>query len=275
MVSHPTEVFASSLREGHRRLNRSWLDLGATGCLGGLSIVIGSTTADTASGLLRSGGMAPTQAHLIGALLFPLGFFVLVQIRAELLTENFLVPVNAVLDGLARPVKLLRLWAGSAVANVGAAIAVTWVAAIPSVFPPGAHREFIEVAEQKMSQPLGALFASAALAGAVITVMTLAMLRESPGGWVVVFAAGYILNAAGLQHVIVDSVDVWLGIWAGAPIAAGDWFVRNFLPCLLMNTVGGIGLATIPHYLQVYHERGEVVQDVREEVGAAPPRRRF
>jgi formate-nitrite transporter family protein len=271
----PVEIFASSLRLGVRRLERPWLDLAATGLLGSLSIVLASVLAATAAGLLRASGVPPGISHLGGALLFPLGFMVLLQVRAELFTENFLVPVNAVLDRLAPARLLLRLWAGTLVTNVLGAVAATWLFALPNVFPESVRAVFTEIADERMyRQSAGSLAASSVIAGFVITLMTLAMLRETVGGWVAVFAAGFLLYAADLHHVVVDTVDIWLGIWAGSHIAIPDWLLRNLLPVLVMNVIGGIGLATLPHYLQIYQRRDEVLQDVKEDLGAAPHRRR-
>lgn len=273
--AEPVDLFAESLREGYRRLQRPWHEIAATGFIGALAVLIGSLAADTAAGLLHEGGVAKPAAHLAGALFFPFGFFILVQVRAELFTENFLVPVNATLEGLCGFGRLLRLWIGTLIANIVAGIALARVVTIPGVFPDSVRMQFIAGAEQRMAQPLPALLASALLAGVLITLMTMATLRESGGAWIVVFAAGFLLSAGTVQHVIVSAVDIWLGIWAGAAVSPAAWLTRELVPALLANMVGGLALATLPHYLQVYHQRTEAIQDVKEEVGAVPPRRRI
>jgi formate-nitrite transporter family protein len=275
-ADEPTEIFANSLRDGVRRLRRPWVDLLATGFLGAMSVAIGALCADMASGLLHGAGVSQDAAKVVGALFFPLGFFFLVQIKAELFTENFLVPVNCILDGLAAPRQLLRLWAGAIAGNVVGCIFVARLATVPSVLPQPVIRTFVHVTDEKvLVQPLPAVLISGLLGGFLITLMTLGVLRGGLGGWMALFASGFLINVGTLQHCIVNTVDIWLGIFAGAHVTPLGWLVRNFLPVAAANVAGGVTLATIPHYLQVFHTRREALQDVKEEVGTVGARRRL
>src|SRR3954470_18264198 len=58
-------------------------------------------------------------AHLAGALAFGLGFVFLVVGRGELFTENFLVPISAVVARRSRPAGVLRLWLVTFLGNYG------------------------------------------------------------------------------------------------------------------------------------------------------------
>src|SRR4051794_8721299 len=97
----PAEIWEEGLDEGGRRLARGSLGLAATGVAGGadvfLSIVV---LAATAGGLHAA--MPEATAHVLAALTFGVGFVFITLGRAELFTENFLIPVGAVWAGRAR-----------------------------------------------------------------------------------------------------------------------------------------------------------------------------
>jgi formate-nitrite transporter family protein len=80
-------TFDRTVDEGRQRLGRSWLQLTATGLLGGLDIGVGVLAfllVDHLSG-----------EPLLSGLAFATGFIALTMARSELFTENFLVPVVA------------------------------------------------------------------------------------------------------------------------------------------------------------------------------------
>ena len=99
------DAFARSVEEGVVRLERSSVSLVATGLVGGLDVGVGVF----ALFIL----VEQTDQHLLGAIGFGIGFLSLTLARSELFTENFLVPINAVVAGRAPWWTVLRLWAGS------------------------------------------------------------------------------------------------------------------------------------------------------------------
>src|SRR5579884_1499364 len=81
-------TFDRLVDEGTQRLGRSWSGLLATGFLGGLDVGVGVL----ALLLLEEA----THSALLGGLGLSLGFVALTLARSELFTEDFLVPVAAV-----------------------------------------------------------------------------------------------------------------------------------------------------------------------------------
>ena len=77
------ETFDRTVDEGRQRLGRSWLQLIATGLLGGLDIGVGVLALLLVEHL--------TGDPLLSALAFAAGFIALTMARSELFTENFLV----------------------------------------------------------------------------------------------------------------------------------------------------------------------------------------
>src|SRR5918997_5284449 len=81
--------------EGQQRLGRSWSGLLSTGFLGGLDAGVGVLAL-----LLVEHA---THSVLLGGLAFSIGFIALALARSELFTEDFLVPVAAVVAQGAPP----------------------------------------------------------------------------------------------------------------------------------------------------------------------------
>ena len=57
-------------------------------------------------------------SKVLAALAFTIGFIALTLARGELFTEDFLVPVTAIIADRARPRELARLWVGTGVMNL-------------------------------------------------------------------------------------------------------------------------------------------------------------
>ena len=97
----PSEIWEEAVEEGDRRLSRSASGLFATGAVGGLDIMLGVMGLVVVTGALES-VMPEESAHVFGSLAFGIGFVLLIVGRSELFTENFLVPVAAVISGARR-----------------------------------------------------------------------------------------------------------------------------------------------------------------------------
>ncbi len=78
----------ASIKEGEPRLTRTWPMLLATGTVGGIDVGMGVF----ALLLVKSA----THSDLLGGLAFSVGFIALLLANSELFTENFLVPLAAV-----------------------------------------------------------------------------------------------------------------------------------------------------------------------------------
>lgn len=246
------DAFERSVDEGKVRLERSLPSLVATGIVGGLDVGVGVFAMFIVH--QRTGNA------LLGALAFGIGFLALTLARSELFTENFLVPINAVVAGEAPWWSVLRLWVGTAVFNlVGAWIGMGLV----MMAFPLLRQTAVTTATHPIS--LGATregFASAVLAGAVITLMTwMEHSTESvPAKLLSAWAFAFVLAAAPLHHVIVISVEIFAGLQAGAPYGYGDW-LGTFAWAALGNVIGGVGLVTALRLLQVGPRE---VREVRE-----------
>jgi formate/nitrite transporter FocA (FNT family) len=105
----PDQIWTDSLDEGERRLRRGWTALAATGFAGGVDVFFSIVALAVASAALQAAMPEPT-AHLLASLTFGIGFVFITLGRAELFTENFLVPVAAVVSKRGTLGALLRMW---------------------------------------------------------------------------------------------------------------------------------------------------------------------
>ena len=156
------EAFDRLVEEGDDRLSRPLLPLLATGFLGGVDVGVGV--------LAYLVVKHETGNPLLGALAFTIGFVALLMARSELFTENFLVPVTAVVAGRGSIGQLARLWVVTLAMNLagGFVMAGMIVVALPDIRPTAieAGRHYAQLGVSWRS------FFLAVLAGTVITLLT-------------------------------------------------------------------------------------------------------
>lgn len=236
-------AFKEAVDEGTVRLRRSWPSLLATGLVGGIDLSIGVIALLVVKDA--------TGSTILGALAFTTGFIALSLARSELFTENFFVPVAAVVAQTARVRDLIRLWLGTLVMNLvgGGIIMALLINAMPSLS---------EVAQETATfyTVIGigwSSFALAMLGGAVITIMTwMERNSESQGPKIVgAVAASFVLAAVPLNHVIVSSLEMFAALATGG--AAFGWLEYLGIAAwsTLGNTVGGLVLVTLIRLVQV------------------------
>ena len=245
-------AFEEAVDEGERRLDRSWPSLLSTGLVGGIDVGVG------VFGLLlvkhQSGN------DLVAALVFSFGFVALTLANSELFTENFLVPITAVVAGRSSWPAVGRLWGGTAVANLVGGYIITGIIVLGF---PELQTTAIEVGRHFPEQGIGLLpFSTAVLAGIIITLMTWMEQSSSSlvGKLLAAIGAGFLLAYGELNHAIVASHEMFAALQSGAPFGYADW-LAEFAWAALGNMVGGIGLVTLLRLVQVGREKLEEEKD--------------
>lgn len=242
----------ASVEEGARRLHRTWPSLLATGIVGGVDIGFGIL------GLLLVRNA--TGSQLLGALAFGIGFIGLSLADSELFTENFFLPVAALVARRGTVYDLGRLWIGTLISN----LAGGWLfmGLIVLAFP-GLRRTILDVGTHVPKLGIGtAAFAAAVLAGALMTLMTW-MERGTDSGaarLVAAVATAFLLGAGPLNHVIVSSLEAFAALQVGAPFGYLGW-LGSMAFAGLGNLIGGIGFVTL---LRLVQAGGRAVAMVRE-----------
>ena len=237
-----------SIHEGVARLNRSWPELLATGTVGGIDLGLGVL----ALLIVRD----VTGSRQLGALAFSVGFIALVLAKSELFTENFLVPIAAVISRNASWWQVLRLWGGTALMNLAGGwvimgivvLGVPRLAGTATVIEVGKHYPELGISL--------ATFMSAVLGGTIITLMTWMErgTRSMLGKLTAAVVAAFLLAGAPALHSIVSSLEMFVALQAGAPFGYLDW-LGIFAWAVLGNMVGGMGLVTMLRLVQVGREK--------------------
>ncbi|HEX8305838.1 MAG TPA: formate/nitrite transporter family protein [Jatrophihabitans sp.] len=247
------EAFDRLVQEGDDRLSRPLLPLLATGFLGGIDVGVGV--------LAYLVVKHETGNSLLAALAFTIGFVALLMARSELFTENFLVPVTAVVAGRGSIRQLARLWGVTLTLNLagGFVMAGMIAVALPDVRPTaveaGAHYAHLGVSWRS--------FFLAVLAGTVITLLTRMQHASDDMGVKLVPAVlmSFVLVAGQLFHSVLDSILMFAGLLSGgADYNWADWF-GALLWSSFGNLVGGLVLVTSVRLLRVPHR----VKEERQE----------
>jgi len=212
------------------------------------SFVFGAVT-------MLAGTMATqTGIPILGALVFPIALVIVILLGLELLTSTMgLVP----LAWWRHEVTTAHMWRAMAFALLGHIIGGILFAVIfwAIVTEFGLHldsplaawmRDLAEhktlgYAELGWGRGLGLVFLKAVLCNWLVSLGgVMAMSSRTTGGkiaaiWLPIFT----FFALGWEHSVVNLFVIPAGILVGAPITLGDWWLRNEIPVLIGNLIGG------------------------------------
>jgi formate/nitrite transporter FocA (FNT family) len=244
----PEHIVERAGEVGGERLDRSWADILITGFIGGIEVSLGALAAmlvvgaalDAAPGIHLYGALA------LGGLVFPVGFLFVILGRSELFTENFLIPVVSVLNSEKTIWSLLLLWVVSLIGNLLGCGVIAALISIPQGIGAPIMNGYKAYSEYKLALPPLGILASAILAGLIMTVLTwqIVAVRHPVGKILVIWAAGYLIFATNVSHVVVTAAIVfasfgllghglpevlrWLGIATCGNLIGGVSFVTFF-----------------------------------------------
>jgi formate/nitrite transporter FocA (FNT family) len=251
----PDDIYEEGLDEGERRLGRGPLALAATGFAGGADVFFGIVAVAVTTGALHT--VMPEQpAHVLGALTFGIAFVFITLGRAELFTENFLIPVAAVYAGRAPLILLLRMWLITLVVNAAGLLLFALIFSVKGVLEPSALEAAGKLADTQGQRDVLPALLSAIAAGTVMTLFTwvVAAAEDSTSRLLASLLVGFILLAPSLNHAIVGFGEIAFGLIAGtAKVGWGDLF-GNTAIAIVGNLIGGVGLVFATRIAQV---RGE------------------
>ncbi|SEM71083.1 formate/nitrite transporter family protein [Nitrosomonas marina] len=244
----PEEIVENMLQTGASKTGLSVKNLLLRGFLAGAFLGYATTLAILAA--------TQTGLGIVGALIFPVGFVMIVLLGLELATGNIaLIPI-AVKDRRTHIGALLYNWywvlIGNLVGGVSYAFLYTIVTTKMGQIDPttiAAAQRLIDIAENKT---LG--YAQYGFVG-TITAFTSALLCN----WMVTLGAVMALTsttttgkiaamwlpimtffALGYEHAIVNMFLIPAGIMLGGNITIADWWLWNGLPVIAGNIVGGM-----------------------------------
>jgi formate-nitrite transporter family protein len=233
------------------RLQRRPLPASVTGLVGGFDVMIGVAVASVVAGAF-SAVTTPNLAAVVGSLTFGIGFVLISIGRSELFSENFLIPVGAVLERRESPRRLPQLWGPTLATNVAGMFVLALIFSVSGVLD---HRSLVaagHTADVLANRSLLAAFLSAIIAGLVMTLWTWLgfAVRTDVGRVLVALVIGFTISAPTMNHVIVGTGEMMFGVLGGATHATWGDLGINFCVALAGNLVGGTLFVTLTRFVQ-------------------------
>lgn len=234
------QILSHELAEGSTALERSLGGLLISGLSAGLDIGF-SLFLMAVAWTLTNGTYSEAAVTFLIANAYAVGFIFVVLGRSELFTEQTTLAVLPVLSGDAKISALLRLWAIVFGANL---IGTAGFAALAVTIGPSLgvidRAAFGEIAHKVIDHSGPAIFGSAVLAGWLMGLLSwlVAASRDTISQIVVVWIITTVIGLCRLHHVVVGSVEVLAGIFAGQNITPAD-YGRFLLWAAVGNAVGG------------------------------------
>lgn len=251
----PEEIWEDSLDEGERRLARRPPGLAATAFAGGADVLFGVVVLFTTIGALETVMSAPA-AHVLGATTFGIGIVFITLGRAELFTENFLIPVGTVFAGRSTLPVLLRMWGITLVFNFVGLGLFAALFAVKGVLPASALEAAGAGADALGDRAVLPALLSAIAAGTLMTLFTWVVAAADSGIARVAASllVGFVLIVPTLNHAVVGFGEMSLGLLAGTAHSDVADLVRNTLIAIGGNFLGGVGIVFSIRLAQVRSE---------------------
>ena len=240
----PTDVVTSMAEAGAIKAGLSTLDLLVRGALAGAFLGFATSMAFLVG--------AQTGQFVVGALLFPAGFVLIVILGLELLTGNFGIMPVALFSGRIGGGQLIRNWALVFLGNLlGSLIyaVLFWIAATEAGHTTGAligdKLRALAVAKTTAYESFGAagmltVFTKAILCNWMVSLGTVMALASTSsigkilGCWLPIF----LFVSQGFEHSVVNMFAIPAGMMLGAKVTIYDWLVWNEIPVTVGNAVG-------------------------------------
>jgi formate/nitrite transporter len=243
----PNDVLKSMVAMGDAKAGLGAKDILLRGFLSGALLAISTSLAFTAT--LQS-------IPLVGALVFPVGFVMIVLLGFELVTGSFALVPLAALDGRRPWRKVFSNLSGVFAANLIGSLAYGVLLYIvltncgsDAPAATGIGPKIIAAAEAKTvanaahgTAGMVTVFVKAILCnwmvcfGAVMALTSHSTLGKIVAAWLPIFT----FFAQGFEHSVVNMFLVPTGMLLGAKVSFTDWWIWNQIPVTLGNLVGGL-----------------------------------
>ncbi len=262
----PEAVVENMIAAGAYKAKLSVKDLLIREWLSGVFLGYATTLAFTAA--IQAG------AGIVGAVIFPVGFIMIILLGLELVTGSFALVPLAVLERKATLLDLLRNWGWVFIGNLigGVFYAFLFYVAITKMghvdpLQSSVAKKIIAVAQAKTigyeslgSDGLIAVFVKAILCNWMVTLGAVMALvaKDVIGKIFAMWMPILIFFAQGFEHAVVNMFVIPAGIILGADVSISQWWLWNEIPVTIGNIVGGMFFTGIALYLT--HRKKDEIQ---------------
>lgn len=242
----PGQVMENMIDAGESKAKLPIKDMLIRGVIAGALLGFGTTLAFTTE--VQSG------LGVLGALLFPACFVMVILLGLELVTGNFALIPLAVLEKRVSVGDMLNNWFWVIIGHLlgGALYAFLYTIAVSQlghVTDDAVAAKLIAVAEAKTlgyaslgGEGLIVVFVKAMLCnwmvtlGAVLAFMSTSTIGKIAAMWLPIL----IFFAQGFEHAVVNMFVIPAGMMLGADVTIADWWMWNQIPVLFGNLVSGV-----------------------------------
>lgn len=240
----PSQIVVNMVESGVIKARLPVLDLLVRGALAGAYLAFVTSMAFLVA--------AQTGQFIVGAVLFPAGFALIVVLGMELLTGNFAVLPTALFAGRIGWAGVLRNLALVFLGNLLGSLVYAglfWIASTEAGHTTGGligdKLRALAVTKTTAYEAFGlagllTVFVKAILCnwmvslGTVMGMASTSTVGKILGAWLPIF----IFVSQGFEHSVVNMFAIPAGMMFGAPVSMGDWWLWNEIPVTLGNAVG-------------------------------------
>ena len=251
---NPVELITEALNAAKRKAGLGVQDMLLRGALAGAFLGFATSLAF----MVQAQGVP----QIVGAILFPAGFVMLVLLGLELATGNFALLPPAVAAGQVTFARLLRNWFWVYLGNLAGCLGygLLFYLALTNCGTNngGPVGDLLRTAAQRKTLAYmaaggagwGTALVKAVLCNWMVTVgALLAMVSKSTMGKIVAMWLPIMtFFAQGFEHSIVNMFVIPTGMMLQAPVSASNWWLWNQIPVTIGNIVSGSLLTGLALY---------------------------
>ncbi|HKX05666.1 MAG TPA: formate/nitrite transporter family protein [Methylomirabilota bacterium] len=237
----PDAVLDQMVQAGTTKAGLGVTDLLVRGVLSGALLGFATTLAFTAT--------LQTHVGLVGALVFPVGFVMIVLLGLELVTGNFALLPLALQERRIGVGALLGNWGLVFAGNLAGSLFYAWLFTLTVAPDSEMARQLIAVAEAKTlgyaklgMHGVWVATARAILCNWMVTLgVVMALTSQSTGGKIAAMWLPILtFFAQGFEHSVVNMFAIPAGMMMGAGVGVRDWWLWNQIPVTVGNILGGV-----------------------------------
>ena len=247
-INSPAEIAEIWIGNGVKKAGLPAGKMIVLGMLAGIYIGFGADVFVLAT---AAGGDAfqAMAAKLIGAALFPVGLMMVILCGAELFTGNNLLTL-ALMDKKITAGQMLKNWVIVYLGNLVGSVLLAFVLAKSGLFADAAGARAMAIAAAKTSIP----FMPALLRGVLCNILVVlacwfqAGAKDLIGKIFAIWFPIMMFVFAGFEHSVANMTYIPLGIFLGADVTWGAFFLNNLLPVTIGNLIGGACVVPFAYY---------------------------